>query len=94
MDVSGVMDVGFTNERLEFEAKKRAAEAEEKQTRKILESNTQREALPWRKKIAEGWSYDKYKSVLNSNGSILSFVEPTSQEMDQFIRQKADIEVY
>ena len=93
MDVSGVMDVDFTQQRLEFEAKKRAAEAEEKQTRKMLEGNTQRDGLSWRKKIAEGWSYDKYKSVLNSNGSILSFEGPTREEMDQFIQQKSDIEV-
>ena len=86
--------LGYMN----FERKAPAARpAQRKRTKSLppnnLDVSEMRDALPWRQKIADGWSYDKYKSTLNSKGSILNYTRPTSAKMDLFIRRKQDKEV-
>jgi len=85
--------LGYMN----FERKAPAARpAQRKRTKSLppnnLDVSEMRDALPWRQKIADGWSYDKYKSTLNSKGSILNYTRPTSAKMDLFIRRKQDKE--
>lgn len=57
-----------------------------------LDLRNLQDSLPWKKKLADGWSYDKYKSALNSKGTMLNWSAPSAQKMDQFIRRKQDTE--
>lgn len=57
-----------------------------------LDLQNLQDSLPWKKKLADGWSYDKYKSALNSKGTILNWSAPSPQKMEKFIQRKQDTE--